>query len=406
MKSWKSILSLALALCMLLGIGMVSAQAEEGKVVIFQQKTEIYDQLVALAAAYQAETGIEVEVWPIAGDDYYQNLKTYMASESGPTVFTLNSRSEIEELSGYLADIGDLEVVANIQGELLSVVEDKTVGIPMTAEGFGIVYNKDMMKADEVSTMDGLIALIEAQKANDITGFGLSQEGFFLIGHIMNYPFAVQEDPVAFCQQVYSGEVNIADVAEFQELAKLFGAIRTNQRNPLEVTYDGNCGDFATGKTASIHQGNWCYSMFSSYDVGFEMGMTGVPVGGNTAIAVGIPSFWFVNSDASEGDQKLGKDFLNWLYTSETGVNYLMNEFGFLPVVNGMTSEKLDPLSACVGEAITAGNIIPWTFNTEWPASVVMNNLVPTVENFFTSEMTEAELLQQLNEDFVTSANE
>lgn len=407
MKAWKSIVSLVLSLCMLLGMGLAGAQAESaGKIVIFQQKTEIYDQLVALAAAYQQETGVEVEVWPIAGDDYYQNLKTYMASESGPTVFSLNSRSEIEEMSGYLADLGELEVVGKIQKDLLAVVEDKTVGIPMTAEGFGVIYNKALVDPAAISTMDGLIAFIQSQKDTGVTGLGLSQEGYFLIGQILNYPFAVQEDPAAFCQQVYSGEVNIADVAQFQELAKLFAAIRENQKNPLEVTYDGNCGDFATGKAAAIHQGNWCYGMFSSYEINFEMGMTGVPVGGNTAIAVGIPSCWFVNADASEDEQKLGKDFLNWLYTSETGTHYLMDEFGFLPVVDGMTSESLDPISACVAEAIAAGNIVDWTFNTEWPASVIMNNLVPVAEAFFTSDMTDAELLRQLNDAFVTAANE
>lgn len=345
-------------------------------------------------------------MWPIAGDDYYQNLKTYMASESGPTVFTLNSASEIAEMSGYLADLSDLEVMGKVQENLIAMVDGKKTGVPMTAEGFGIIYNKDMVDPEAISTMDGLIAFIEEQKAAGVTGLGLSQEGYFLIGQILNFPFAVQDDPVAFCQQVFSGEVKLADVPEFQEFAKLFVAIRENQVNPLEVTYDGNCGDFATGKTAAIHQGNWCYTMFSSYDIDFEMGMVGLPVGGSTAIAVGIPSYWFVNADASEEEQQLGKDFLDWLYTSETGTDYLMNKFGFLPVVDGMTSEKLDPISASVADAIASGNIVDWTFNTEWPASVIMNDLVPVAEEFFTTDMTEADFLTALNDAFVTAAAE
>ena len=48
----------------------------KGKITIFQQKTEIYDQLKELAKDYEKETGVEVEVWQISGDDYYQNLKT------------------------------------------------------------------------------------------------------------------------------------------------------------------------------------------------------------------------------------------------------------------------------------------------------------------------------------------
>lgn len=100
-----------------------------------------------------------------AGDDYYQNLKTYMASESGPTVFTLNSASEIAEMSGYLADLSDLEVMGKVQENLIAMVDGKKTGVPMTAEGFGIIYNKDMVDPEAISTMDGLIAFIEEQKA-------------------------------------------------------------------------------------------------------------------------------------------------------------------------------------------------------------------------------------------------
>ena len=235
MKRMKTLTCIVLALSLLLGLGLAGAQAESaGKIVVFQQKTEIYDQLVELAKTYQEETGVEVEVWPIAGDDYYQNLKTYMASESGPTVFTLNSASEIAEMSGYLADLSDLDVMGKVQENLIAMVDGKKTGVPMTAEGFGIIYNKDLVDPEAISTMDGLIAYIQEQKAAGLTGLGLSQEGYFLIGQILNFPFAVQDDPVAFCQQVFSGEVKLADVPEFQEFAKLFVAIRENQVNPLE----------------------------------------------------------------------------------------------------------------------------------------------------------------------------
>ena len=403
---------LCMVLCAMLALSLVACggtpsggDEEANKIVIFQQKTEIYDQLVELAKVYQEETGVEVEVWPIAGDDYYQNLKTYMTSESGPTVFTLNSASEMEEMKGYLADIGDVEVLGKIQDSLLKVMDGKTVGIPMTAEDFGIVYNKDMVDPAAISTMDGLISFIETSGANGINGLGLSQEDYFLMGQILNFPFAVQDDPVGFCQKLYNGEVNLADVAEFQDFAKMMVAIRENQVNPVEVTYDGNCGDFTTGKSAAIHQGNWCYSMFSSYEIDFDMGLAGVPVGGNTAISVGIPSYWFVNGDASEAEQQLGKDFLNWLYGSETGADYLMNKFGFLPVVDGMTSEKLDPISASLADAIAEGNVIDWTFNTEWPVSFITTNLQPLAEEFFTTDMSEADFLAKLTEAFVTAAN-
>lgn len=378
----------------------------KGKITIFQQKTEIYDQLKELAKDYEKETGVEVEVWQISGDDYYQNLKTYMSSESGPTVFSLSSSTEIAEMSAYLEDLSDLSFLDKINDDLIAKSDDKTVGVPMTAEGFGLVYNKNLISEDQINTTDALVQTIKDAAANDETGLGLSQEAYFLIGQILNTPFALQDDPAQFCQDVYDGKVNIADVEEFQELGQIFEAIKENQKNPLEVSYDDNCGDFATGKTEMIHQGNWCYSLFSSYDVDFDMGIAPLPIAGNKSIAVGVPSVWCVNTDASDSDKQLAKDFLNWLYTSETGADYLTNKFGFIPVVDGMEADNLDPLSQAVSDAIAEGNIIPWTFNEEWPAGIITTYLVQNAEEYFSSDMTTDEFLRALNDSFVTAANE
>ena len=143
-----------------------------------------------------------------------------------------------------------------------------------------------------------------------------------------------------------------------------------------------------------------------SYDVDFDMGIAPLPIAGNKSIAVGVPSVWCVNTDASDSDKQLAKDFLNWLYTSETGADYLTNKFGFIPVVDGMEADNLDPLSQAVSDAIAEGNIIPWTFNEEWPAGIITTYLVQNAEEYFSSDMTTDEFLKALNDSFVTAANE
>ena len=419
MKRISKALALIMALCMVVALcacGKTEAPAAEtpaaadapaeasaasaGKITIFQQKAEIADDLKTLAAKYTEETGVEVEVWAQAGDDYYTNLKTSLSSESGPSVFTLNSDAEITEVKDYLADLADLTFLDKIDATLLASRDGKTVGIPMTAEGFGLVYNKGLIDVADLSSTDALVALIEANGKEPNT-LGMSQESYFLAGHMFNFPFAMQDNPVEFCQKVFSGEVKLADVPEFQQYAQILSAIRANQVNPIEVTYDNNCGDFATGKTAMIHQGNWAWGVISAFENLPEMGITGLPLNGNTKIAVGVPSVWAVNADAPAEEQKLAKDFLNWLYTSETGVDYLMNVFGFIPVVAGMTSENMDPLSAAVAEACATGNVLPWTFNTEWPAGIIDTELAPITEQFFSSDMSEGEYLEAINAAFL-----
>lgn len=383
--------------------GETTAASEVGsadKIIIFQSKVEITDQLEACAEEYQKETGVEVEVWGTTGDDYFQQLKTKLANNQGPTIFSLVPGAEAQQMKAYLADLSDMEIVSKVAPGMAHVIDDKTVGIPYTVEGFGMVYNKDLIAEGSVKDSDSFSNMLTEQKANGINGFGLSQESYFLIGHILNTPFALQQDPSGFISQVIKEEVKLTDVPEFVEFAKVYGAVRENSYNPLEVNYDKECGDFATGKSAAIHQGNWCAGMFADYDVSFEMGMMALPISGNDKLAVSVPAAWYVNSQAKPEEIQAGKDFINWLYSSETGKNYLMNEFGFIPVVEGMTNENLDPLSQEVARFTEEGKTISWPMN-EWPAGIVDVYLVPIAEKFFTTEMTEEELLTEIQGAFV-----
>ncbi|MDR1950003.1 MAG: ABC transporter substrate-binding protein [Spirochaetaceae bacterium] len=385
--------------CLLLtgcGAGKSGQAGEANKIVIFQSKVEIIGALEAVAKAYKAETGVEVEVWSTTGDDYFQQFKTRLANNQGPTIFSLAPGAEVEQVGNYMEDLGDLSFIPDIPDSLFSKYQGKIVGIPYTMEGFGIVYNRDMIDPAKVRDLDSFTKLLRDAKAAGINGFGLSQESYFLIGHILNTPFAVMPDMEGFMERLNRGEVKMADTPEFREFARFYTAIRDNSYNPLEVNYDKQCGDFATGKTAAIHQGNWCYGMFADYSLTFEMGLMPFPLGGNDRLAVSVPAIWCINAQAPEAQRKLAKDFLVWLYTSKTGQRFIVEEFGFIPVVRGMVSESLDPLSREVARYAAENKTIPWATNL-YPAGIVDVHLVPVAQQFFTSKMSADEFLVNLD---------
>jgi len=132
------------------------------------------------------------------------------------------------------------------------------------------------------------------------------------------------------------------------------------------------------------------------------MGMMPLPILGNDKIAVSVPTCWYVNSQASPEEIQAGKDFLNWLYTSETGKKYLMEEFGFIPILTTMESPNLDPLSQAVSDYAAAGKTISWPMS-HWPAGIVDVYLVPIAEEFFTTDMSGTDFLVKLTEAFVTA---
>lgn len=400
----QSIVFVFVGLSLIAFAGCAKKSADENKLIIFQSKVEITSQLEEAAAAYQKETGVEVEVWSTTGDDYFLQLRNRLSNNQGPDIFNLRTDAEIGQVANYLEDLGRLSIAGRIAPDLLGKTGNKVIGIPYTVEAFGLVYNKNLIDASTVTDHNSFAAMMREQKAKGINGVGLSQEAYFLIGHILNTPFALQSDARGFIDRLNKGEVAMSDTPEFVEFARFMTAIRDYSYNPLEVNYDRECGDFATGKTAAIHQGNWAYPMFADYAVDFPMAFMPLPLAGNDKLAVGVPSWWCVNSQVSEDRKARANAFIEWLYTSETGKRYLYDEFQFIPVVSGAAAPSLDPLSADVSRFASSGKILPWAFNY-WPAGIIEVHLAPVAQQFFASQMTEAEFLAALDKAWATANN-
>lgn len=367
------------------------------KITIFQTKVEISDQLEAAAEAYTEETGVDVEVIGTTGDDYFQQLQIRLNNGTGPSILSVQNSTVAESLESYLYDLSDEEFVSNIAPDMALTLEEKVVGIPYGVEGFGIVYNKEMVNPEDIKDYESFVSTLEKFKSEDINGFGLSSEAYFLIGHISNYPFSIQEDPQAFMDQLSSGEVTMAETEEFLRFGEYMEAIRANTPSPLGVTYDQQVGDFAAGKTAMIHQGNWASGLLQDFEVDFEVGMAPFPLEGNDKLAVGVGSNWAVNADKEPAEIEAAVDFLDWLHTSETGKRIIVEEFGFVPAMTNIEANDLDPLSQAVLEASNSGETIPWSHNY-YPANVVPNDFAPAAEEFFVNEeMTGEEFIGNLD---------
>ena len=175
-------------------------------------------------------------------------------------------------------------------------------------------------------------------------------------------------------------------------------SIRENCSNPLEQNYDGQIGDLATGKAAMIHQGNWCAGMFGDYEFS-DAGMAPLPLAGNDKLAVSVPYYWAVNASADEAEQAAGKQFLTWLYTSETGKSYLYDQFGFVPVIKGDVNENLDVLSQDMQKYVEAGKTIGWNM-AKWPANSINVYFAPLAQEFFTSDMSADDFLAGLDKAY------
>lgn len=396
-------MTFAAILSMLAACGGGGDETTEGEteggadsITIFQTKVEISDQLEAAAQAYTEETGVDVEVIGTTGDDYAQQLQIRLNNQTGPSIFSVQNAEVAERLQSYLYDLNDVEFMDNVAPDMELRLDDRVVGIPYGVEGFGIVYNKEMVDPEDIQDYESFVNTLEEFNAEGINGFALSSEAYFLIGHISNYPFSLQEDHVEFMEQLTNEEVSLSDTEEFQEFAQFMEAIRDNTPSPLSTSYDTQVGDFAAGQTAMIHQGNWAWGMLQDFEVDFEVGMAPFPLQGNNELAVGVGSNWAVNADKEQGEIDAAIEFLEWLHTSETGQSFIVDDFGFVPAMTNIEAGDLDPLSQAVLDASNSGETIPWAHN-DYPANVVPNDFTPVAESFFVNEdMTGEEFLVNL----------
>ena len=364
---------------------------------IFQSKVEIAGELEALARTYTEETGNQIEVWGSAGDAYITQLQARLTANEGPTIFSVQPGEEAERFKSYFYDMSGESYIENLAPEMGLEIDGKIVGMPIGVEGFGLVYNADMVDPANVTDLASFTQTLQELKAEGVNGLSLSQEAYFLIGHLINTPFALQEDPQAYLTQLAAGEVKTAETPEFQEFAEFLEVIRAETINPLEVTYDRQMGDFATDRNAMVHQGNWSYSMLEDFGE-LNIGMMPFPLMGNDKLAVDIPAGWVINNSASEGQIQAANAFIDWVYNSETGQNAVVNEFKFIPAVTNIEATDMDPLSQAVYDATQSGDTIPWAL-TYFPPGIIVNDLAPLAQEFFlTPAMTGEQFLERLDQ--------
>jgi raffinose/stachyose/melibiose transport system substrate-binding protein len=90
--------------------------------------------------------------------------------------------------------------------------------------------------------------------------------------------------------------------------------------------------------------------------------------------------FLAVNGKSDDKVVQASKDFLDWMYTSETGKTAVLEDFKFIPAYKGYDASKIaDPLSQTIYEYAEAGNTLEgWVYQaapTGWNQETLGVNL-------------------------------
>lgn len=370
----KGLAAVALATLFLSGCG---EEKDVGSVYYLNFKPEAADTWEKIAEEYTKETGVEVKILTSASGNYEQTLKAEIAKRDMPTLFQINGPVGYQTWKNYCADLSGTDLYSWLLDQDMAVKDENGVyGIPYVVEGYGIIYNDAVMQKyfslsskstpyssmEEVNTYDKLKAVVEDMTANKdklgisgvfaSTSFGAGEDWRWQT-HLANLPVYYE-----FMDKGISDSETL-DFSYQQNFKNIFDLYINNSctdRTALATkTVNDSMEEFALGKVAMVQNGNWAWGQISSIDgnvvkeenVKFLPIYTGVAGEETQGLCTGTENYVCVNSMATEADQKASIDFIEWVYSSDIGKQYVTNELGFISPFNTFTEAESpsDPLA-------------------------------------------------------------
>ena len=386
----------------------------ENKVVkVFQLKVEINDALQKLAKKYEEETGVKVEVTSVGGGaDYGAALKAEFQKGTEPDIFMIQGAGDLEVWQHKLDDLSSEKWVSNaFEGTLETVKKDgKVYGMPVAIEGYGLAYNKDILdKASidpkSIDTFDKLKADVEkldSMKADlgleNVISY-TTKETWVTGNHTFNIGLATQEKPDEFTKSYIDGTADLVNNQNFKDWMNLVDLlVKYGGGATLDtIDYSTQVGNFALGKTAFLHQGNWVAGDLAGLGSDFYMGFVPLAINNDTkvsgSIPVGVPMYWTVNKDSAVNAE--AKAFLDWMVSSETGQKALIEDMKMIPAYNNFKIETNDKLAKSITEFSNAGKTIPWAF-TNLPDGFSMEKIGPIFSKYAKGEIDKTQMLEEI----------
>ncbi|MHB1391893.1 MAG: ABC transporter substrate-binding protein [Clostridia bacterium] len=393
-----------------------AAQPEEKvELDIFQFKVEIATELDNAARAYEAEhPNVKINIQTVGGgEDYGAALRAKVQSGSEPDIYNIGGPQDVQDWMTKLEDLSDQPWVSNAVSGVLSgvTVENKTYGLPFNIEGYGFIYNKAIFEAAGIdgSKITDFASLEAAVKDLDAKiKSGALKDKFPMLEAAFEY--AAKETWVtglhtsnAVLNQEFGSSLDAfsAKTIEFKhgdalkaivDLQANYSPFAKSKGKLNAVTYSREVDEgLATERVAIIQQGNWIFGGVSGIDekVANNLDILPMPVLGvkEDSIPIGVPMYWSVNKNSKDADKAAAKDFLNWLYTSDKGKDFVVNKFFFIPPFKGYDGfEPKDALGKAVKRYADQGKTMTWVF-MGYPTGWGMEVLGVELQKYFAGEI-------------------
>lgn len=382
---------------------MNSAKADN-TVYFLNFKPEIADIYKEIAQKYEAEKGVKVKVVTAASNTYETTLKSEIAKSDAPTIFQINGPVGYQSWAKYCKDLSDTKLYDYLSDKDLAIKNSGGVfGIPYVVEGYGIIYNNAIMEK-YFALKDKAVSI---SKAEEITSFKLLKEvvedmtkhkqelgidGVFAstsmsggeqwrwTTHLLNMPIYYEmkdiSDESAISTAYNAKTIDFKYADNFRNVFDLYINNSTTEKGLLSgKSVEDSMSEFALGKAAMVQNGNWALEQISKVkgntvkadDIKYLPIYIGIDGEEKQGLCIGTENYLAINKNVSEQKQKASVEFLEWLFSSETGKDYAVNKLDFISPFNTFKENERpdDPLAREVIKWMEKDKTtVEWVFNS------------------------------------------
>ena len=342
-------------------------------------KIEVDAQLKELAAAYEKETGVKVNIESMGGGiDIQGTLKGYFQADNMPDIFVNGGDTDFKNWEGHLVDMSKEKWVSDTDAAYKDK-DGKVIGFPYTTEAIGLAYNADVLEKAGIDpksitgpdSMKKAFETLDSKK--DELGLtaviGYVAEATNLYWSTGNHLFGVYEDgglkrdDTKYFDLLEQGKIDKDRFSKYADMVELFNKY-ADPALLVSGTYDQQIQNFSAGKYAFVTQGSWIGATMTNDDKEqyeaagkFKVGM--IPYAfeeGIDTIQTNSPSWWAVfDNDNKEEALK----FLQWASEDE-GQKILVEKAGFVSPFKSISYVADDPFAQTISDYTKAGKTSAW----------------------------------------------
>ncbi|HIW33978.1 MAG TPA: extracellular solute-binding protein [Candidatus Paenibacillus intestinavium] len=329
----------------------------EGKSVtlkVFIAQPRFKEQYDKLAEAFTEKVKVEknidltIQLELPNSDSAPQILKTRLASNDAPDVFSLHAINEIPSFykAGYLEDLSDQPFVATLMDNIKSAVtsdDGKVVALPLETLSWGYLYNKDIFAEHNLevpTTLTEMKAVVDTLNAANVKPFLLSYKEAWIPQLLLPLSVGalIEAGNSDFIARMNNNEGSFSEMSEMFNIFDLINANGTDRA--LEIGGDDGAAKFGNGEAAMWLQGPWFAETILKSNENMNFGVAPLPINDdpNTTL-INLSASTSLAVSKSSKNKEVAIDFINFIMSEEYS-NELFQSLMFNPTSTVHTFES------------------------------------------------------------------